>query len=115
MSNACTDHKGREFPSMRAMCKAWGVDWRLFMHRRQRRWPLDKALTAPKADLSNLPGKPVTDYAGRGFPSIAAMARWYGLPYTTVYWRLRYGWHPERVALEPVNEQRRRMSDDQGA
>ena len=62
VSRHCTDHKGREFPSMRAMCRAWGIGWQVFLKRRTRGWPLERALTEPKADPCCCPGKAITDY-----------------------------------------------------
>lgn len=113
MSNACIDHKGREFPSLRAMCRAWGVNWHTFLWRRKRGWDLEDSLTGTVSALGKVQGKPVTDWDGMDFRSIAAMARWHNLPYNVVYWRLRHGWDPELVVEEPVrHRQKRRMTDE---
>lgn len=44
----CTDHTGREFPSLGAMCAAWGIAQGLFSHRiRGLGWSIKRALTTP--------------------------------------------------------------------
>ena len=44
----CTDHTGQEFPSLGAMCAAWGIAQGLFSHRiRGMGWSLERALTTP--------------------------------------------------------------------
>ena len=108
MSSACTDHKGQEFPSLRAMAAAWGVNEGTFKWRLRRGWSVHDALIATVRGRGGKQGRPITDYDGRDFRSIAAMARWYRLPYDVVYWRLRHGWHPELVVEEPVRVQKRK-------
>lgn len=111
-----TDHKGRVFPSQGAMCEAWGVKQQTFLNRRRRGWDLEDALTGAPSALGPVKGRPITDWDGMDFRSIAAMARWHKLPYNVVYWRLRHGWHPELVVEEPVrHRQKRKKSDDQRA
>lgn len=45
---SCTDHTGHEFPSLGAMCAAWGIAQGLFSHRiRGMGWSLERALTTP--------------------------------------------------------------------
>lgn len=115
MSSACTDHKGQKFPSLRAMAAAWGVNESTFKGRRRRGWDLEDSLIATVSGRGGKQGRPITDWDGMDFRSIAAMARWHRLPYHVVYWRLRHGWHPELVVEEPVRVQKRRKSDDQRA
>ena len=44
----CTDHTGQEFPSLGAMCAAWGIAQDLFSHRiRGIGWSIKRALTTP--------------------------------------------------------------------
>ena len=43
------DHLGREYGSIREMCRAWGINQSTFQSRRRRRggWTIERALTAP--------------------------------------------------------------------
>ena len=42
-----SDHTGREFPSFRAMARAWGQPYKRFERRLALGWELERALTAP--------------------------------------------------------------------
>lgn len=42
---ACADHTGREFPSQKAMCEAWGVRTDAYRHRLERGMTVEEALT----------------------------------------------------------------------
>lgn len=39
------DHLGNEYPSMKAMCEAWGQDYNKYLRRRKAGWSVEKALT----------------------------------------------------------------------
>lgn len=41
------DHKGNEFPTIKAMCDFWGVSYHTYRYRRSRRVTLELALTLP--------------------------------------------------------------------
>ena len=58
-----TDHTGREFPSFKAMCEAWGVDPGV-VHARlhQLGWSLKNALTTPALKRSQWKPYPVKWY-----------------------------------------------------
>lgn len=43
----CRDYKGREFPSIAAMCKAYGISYFNYRTRICEGWGLKRALTAP--------------------------------------------------------------------
>ena len=45
--NRVTDPKGRVFESARQMCKAWKIDYGVFMRRLELGWDIEKALTTP--------------------------------------------------------------------
>lgn len=57
----CTDHTGREFPSEKAMCIAWGMDQTTFRARIRTGWDLEHALEFPvwsgggKRDMNQQP------------------------------------------------------------
>ena len=45
--NIQTDHLGNTFPSLAAMCKAYGLSTPAYISRRKRGWSLENILTTP--------------------------------------------------------------------
>ncbi len=72
---AVTDPEGRPWPSVAAMCRAWGVPRTRYYSRLAAGWDQADALTLP-AGAS--PDGPVTDPDGRHWPDVAAMCRAWG-------------------------------------
>ena len=77
MSNgrAVYDHKGTPFPSVRAMCDAYGLTVAIYHNRRQKGMSIAEALSLPMKSQSTI----CTDYAGRIFPSKACMFAFLGI------------------------------------
>ena len=145
----CADHTGREFPSVSAMCRAWGIPPAHYHSRRRRGWSLERTLTEPSRDYSRkitdpetgaeyrsiadfaravgvlpatmasrirrgklppdvlaydgcLRSTPSRDHLGNDFPSMAAMARHYGITVCRLGQRLRKGWPLVRALTAPV-------------
>lgn len=46
-SRSVHDHKGNEFPTIKAMCEFWGVNYHTYRYRRSKRVTLELALTLP--------------------------------------------------------------------
>lgn len=58
-----TDHTGRVFPTVKAMCEAWGVSPELVRYRiSQLGWPLKNALATPALKRSQWHPYPVNWY-----------------------------------------------------
>lgn len=63
------DHRGRQWPSERAMAAGWGVSYSLFRRRRRELgWTIEQALTGRSPKL-----QPVQDPAGATHRSFRAM------------------------------------------
>lgn len=86
----CTDHRGKEFPSISAMCQHWGVAVATFHSRRARGWSLEDALEGNGGKV-NPAAKPRVDHLGNEFTSFNAMALAYGVSAETVERRMRGG------------------------
>lgn len=74
-----TDHKGITYPSLNAMCSAYGITHHTFSTRISKLgWSVEKALKTPNIINS----QKCTDYFGHTFPSKLDMAHYYGIPET---------------------------------
>lgn len=93
-AKACQDHTGKEFPSIRAMCKAWGVSPQTYASRRRRGCSIEQAL-APIA---------VYDHLGNKFSSLTAMCVKWGIPRDVYYNRHENGWSVEKALTTPVGD-----------
>ena len=56
-STPCTDHTGRHFPSMRAMCEHWGPFYTTYKTRMKRGWTQEEALTGQRKEDGYKHGK----------------------------------------------------------
>lgn len=72
----CKDHKGIEYPSKNAMCRAYGISRYTLSSRLELGWPLEQALTGGY----EINAKPCRDYLDREFPTLKDMANFYGIP-----------------------------------
>lgn len=75
----CKDHLGKEYPSLNAMCKAYGLSRYTYSSRLNLGWDQEKALTTPYV-INN---KNCVDYQGQTFPTLKDMANYYMLPLYT--------------------------------
>lgn len=98
---ACTDHTGREFPTVKAMCKAWGIAYGTVAKRLERGVGLKTALTAQPMWTRRHEGRPVTDHTGREFRSVTAMCQAWKIDRRTWLGRITAGWSLERSLTEP--------------
>ena len=97
---ACTDHTGREFPTFRAMCAAWGKRYITVAKRLERGATIERALTEPSRWTRRHEGRIVADHTGRWFPSVNAMCAAWGVERRTFNYRLAAGWSQERALTE---------------
>ncbi len=91
------DHKGNEYPTMKALCEAYGIQPHIYYNRyRIRGWDLKKTLTTP------VPHNIVTDRLGNEYQSLEDMARAYGINSNALRTRLKSGWDTESALTLPV-------------
>lgn len=90
----CVDHEGTEFPSIAAMCRAWGVSYGTYFRRRADGWDLRRSLEP--TDTSRQAKRSV-DHLGNMFPSIKAMCRHWGVNQATFSCRVHAGWTLEQA------------------
>ena len=45
--NPCVDYKGNSFPSLTAMCRAYGMSVPAYVSRKNRGWTLERILSTP--------------------------------------------------------------------
>ena len=94
---AITDHKGTTYPTISAMCDAWGVDLRTYTHRINTGWSIADAL-----ESTGGPRKCI-DHTGKVYRNMSEMARAWGLKISTLTARIRdLKWPIERALTEPA-------------
>lgn len=102
---ACTDHTGREFPTFRAMCAAWGQRYITVAKRLERGATIERALTEQSRWTRRHEGRIVADHTGRWFRSVSAMCEAWGIGRRTWNYRIAAGWSVERALTEdPCHE-----------
>lgn len=93
-----TDHLGNVFPSVKAMCDHYGVNYCTYRQRLGNGATLEAALTAPRGR------KGLTiDHEGTQYASVKAMCEHYNIPYCTYRNRLRNGMTLEEALTTPVS------------
>lgn len=83
-SLVCKDHEGVEYPSITAMCAAWGVRMSTFLTRKAKGYPLELCLSSGSlVALANARNrnakKTATDHLGVEYPSIKEMCQAWGV------------------------------------
>ena len=100
------DHTGKTWPSVRAMCDAFGLPMTTFNNRLKRGWTLEQALTTPNDTTRKKHKftKPVKDFKGVEYPTVGAMCAAYGLS-EKVYWSRKriLKWDLKKNLTTPVN------------
>ena len=79
------DHLGKEYATMKEMCRHYGVVVATFQNRRSKGWPLKDCLLGRKKSG-------VADHLGNQYSSLKALCDHYGIRYGKVRYRLRQGW-----------------------
>ena len=106
----CADHLGNKYESLSVMCEAYGITKAAYLARLGRGWTVERALTVPAQQRhyskSCPTGKPSKDHLGNEYPSIAHMAKAYGLPYYVVRRRLKAGWDIKKTLTTPAIKRR---------
>lgn len=105
----CTDHLGKEYPSVPDMCAAYGIPESTYHGRLSRKWTQEQALTVPTGGNGpkvNPKGQGIArDHLGQEFISIGAMCRHWGIS-EKVYWSRKRicRWPLDKILTEPVRE-----------
>lgn len=99
----CADHLGRKFPSVAAMCRAWGISPVHYYNRRRLKWSLERALSVPVGACH--------DHLGAWFPSRRAMCDYWGVDRDVFDARRCRKWSLERALTTPYHEPFRSVVD----
>lgn len=81
------NHRGDCFNNTYEMCKAWGIDYRLFSERRKRGWNLMRSLITP-----NCEGTTIFDHEGNIYECEAEMCQNWGISQSAFSGRRKRGW-----------------------
>jgi hypothetical protein len=104
-NKAVRDHEGRAWPSVSAMCRAWGTTCSAYSHRVKAGWTVEEALTLPAR-----PGSPRSarceDHTGRRFPNPKDMCLAWGVSPQAFYRRRKAGWTVEEALTTPPDPER---------
>ena len=121
-NQACQDHLGNKFESIKAMVDFYGVPYITYHVRRTKlRWPLEECLTTPSRknryrikDRKYIPYRQgaCKDHLGNSYASIDDMAKYYGIPTKVLENRLSYGWSLEDSLTQPINKRKGRVFKD---
>ena len=95
----CADHTGRQFPSVAAMCRAWGIPPVHYYNRRRRKWSLERALAVPVGARHG----GCHDHQGSWFPSQRAMCDHWGIGRDVFELRRCRKWSLERALTTPYH------------
>lgn len=80
-----TDHTGKEFKSVGAMCEYWGINRGVYYSRRSLGWDLKRILTTPVA------GYVCYDHLGNKFGSQCKMCEYWGITTEVFFLRKKAG------------------------
>ena len=87
------DHLGKEYPSISAMCGAYGIHRNTFMLRRKKGMTLEQALTGGP--------RTIKDHLGNTYRDKTAMCKAYDLSTSAFNGRLKAGWTLEESLTLP--------------
>lgn len=74
-----TDHRSKEWPSLRAMCSAYGVSPTTYLSRLDLGWTVEQALTSDPSKRTECNAWP-----GRPYPSMRDLAKAMDVPYNAM-------------------------------
>ena len=91
------DHKGNEYPSIAAMCKAHNISYLTYINRKKIGWDLETILTTPIIEKK---GKEIEDHLGMKYSSITEMCKVYGVDLHVYLGRIKSGYSMEEALTE---------------
>lgn len=99
----CVDHLGNSYPSVRDMCRHYGVAFDTYYSRLHNGWTLKDTLTKSKVGGTRGRGAiKCTDHEGNVFESRIEMANYWGIDIMVLNKRQRLGWSLKRALTTPV-------------
>ena len=93
------DHKGRVFSSIRELCATYKTSENTLLRLKDEYNTFEEATHF----LDNRSKKVIKDHLGNVYPTIDAMANYYGIKPASLHSRLHKGWVLERALTTPVN------------
>lgn len=107
MKKKVKDHLGNDFPSIKAMYEAWGIDEGTYYYRIRTGRTLEEALTGkgcePPRGRREASCKPVKDHLGNEFSSEKEMCEEWNIDYDNYRRRISTGWDMQKALEAPVN------------
>lgn len=95
------DHLGKEYRSLRAMLKVYGIGRTNYTTRIRNGWSIEKALTTPSEYNSDTR---VKDHLGQEYNTTLEMCKAYSLEYATYFRRKKKGMSTEEALTKPVKK-----------
>ena len=96
-SKLITDHTGKTYKSISAMCKAWNMTRTTYNARIKNGWSIEQALTTPRKEV-NMEKQTWKDHNGIEYESLNKMCKAYGITHHTFSTRLnKLGWTLEKA------------------
>ena len=94
------DHKGRAYPTIAAMCRAWGVSRPAYLWRIKQGWGMEAALTCGSHKQSRKHWK---DHEGNSYPTCEKMCEAWAFGTADAYRRrINLGWDERDALTKPV-------------
>lgn len=100
----CKDHLGNEYPTTRAMCEAWNIDYDLYLARLRNGFSVQKALeklTPRDKDAALYNG--LVDMNGVKYKTLTAMCQAWGISVKCFVGRIERGWSFEEALSIPAD------------
>lgn len=100
----CKDHLGNEYPTTRAMCEAWNIDYDLYLARLRNGFSVQKALeklTPRDKDAALYNG--LVDINGVEYKTLTAMCQAWGISVKCFVGRIERGWSFEEALSIPAD------------
>lgn len=105
----CRDHLGKEYPSLTAMARAYGLTLETLRSRMRKGWSLKEQLTIPAGEgWHRIDGAVCQDHLGHVFPTWKDLWRYHRkrgrtqIKYDTFAGRIRIGWDVKRALFAKV-------------
>lgn len=112
-SKSIKDHTGKEFKSVSAMCKHWGIKQNTYNARIKQGWSVEKTLTTATKSIK-IVKKQSIDHLGNKYPSMTAMCNAYNITHYTFASRLNLGWTLEQALTTPQIIHAKSCNDNMG-
>ncbi len=94
-----SDFNGREFHSIKEMCKAHGINISTYRARRYKGMTMQQALVVPVMKTNGIYCR---DHQGHSYACFSDMAKRWGVLPTTLFSRLNFGYSIEQALVQPV-------------